>query len=214
MRKLHCNEVSKIPSVDLSSVGFYEPKPFNGGSNSFSVKVRVRSRGPENLFQSLYRSSSQSRANGLATTLISVSYFWDTHLLVTWLDCHYRKHMHQKNKVSIKAVCICLVLISIPLAACSSSAQQEKVTTTTIDPLILELQEQVETLESILNTTTVAPKPAKSIVEIRRGFSGNLKFDQHECREITVYSDGTALVNSTWWANTTKDWRGEKQYYC
>jgi hypothetical protein len=80
----------------------------------------------------------------------------------------------------------------------------------------LELQEKVETLESILNTTTttVAAKPAKSIVEIRRSYSGNLKFDQHECREIIVYSDGTAVVTSSWWANTTKDWKGDKQYYC
>ena len=89
-------------------------------------------------------------------------------------------------------------------------------TTTTIDPQILELQEKVETLESMLNTTTttVAAKPAKSIVEIRRWRTGNLKFDQHECRETVVYSDGTEVITSTWWANTTKDWAGAKQYNC
>jgi hypothetical protein len=116
--------------------------------------------------------------------------------------------MHKKSKVSLKAFCFCLVLLSTPLAACSSSAQQEKVTTTTIDPQILELQEKVETLESILNTTTTTAttKPAKTIVETRRWYSGITKFDQHECRESVVYSDGTEVVTSTWWAQSSKSY--------
>ena len=109
-----------------------------------------------------------------------------------------------KNRALLKAVCICLVLFSIPLAACASSAEQEeKVTTTTIDPQILELQEKVETLESILNTTTttIAAKPVKTIVRTYR-FSSNTRFDQHECREIAEYSDGTQVEISRWWAQS------------
>lgn len=116
--------------------------------------------------------------------------------------------MHQKNNASSKSVCICLVLFSLPLAACSSNAQQEKVTTTTIDPQILELQEKVETLESILDTTTTTTeaKPVKTIVETRRWYSGVTKFDQHECRETVVYSDRTEVETSRWWAQSSKSY--------
>jgi hypothetical protein len=116
--------------------------------------------------------------------------------------------MSQKNKVSLKTICSCLVLLSTTLAACSSTAQPEKVTTTIIDPQILELQEEVETLESILDTTTTTStaKPAKTIVETRRWYSGTTNFDQHECRETVVYSDGTEVETSRWWAQSSKNY--------
>jgi hypothetical protein len=122
--------------------------------------------------------------------------------------------MHKKSKVSLKAFCFCLVLLSTPLAACSSSAQPDEVTTTTIDPQILELQEKVETLESILNTTTTTAttKPAKTIVETRRWASGVTNGDQHECRETVEYSDGTQVETSRWWAKSAAS--GYPRYPC
>jgi hypothetical protein len=123
-----------------------------------------------------------------------------------------------KNKVTQLTICALMVLFSAPLAACSSSAQQEKITTTTIDPQILELQEKVKTLESTLATTTTSTttttKPSVYITDVMRFFSGYTKFDQHECREIFKYSDGTEFESPRRWVPTTKDWRGVKEYNC
>ena len=55
MRKLHCNEASKIPSVDLSPAGVYESWPRNAGADSFSHQVWMRQRGSEDLLQVIYR---------------------------------------------------------------------------------------------------------------------------------------------------------------
>ena len=76
------------------------------------------------------------------------------------------------------------------------------------------MQEEVENLESILNTTTTttATKPAKTIVETRRWASGTTNGDQHECRETVVYSDGTEVETSRWWAQSAAS--GYPKYPC
>ncbi len=106
------------------------------------------------------------------------------------------------------------------LTACGS-ASQEPSSSTTIDPTVEELQEKVESLEERLNatSTTVIPpsttqKPAPKIVDVRRFFSGYTKFDQHECREIFIYSDGTEFESPRRWVTTTKNSAGFKQYDC
>jgi hypothetical protein len=109
------------------------------------------------------------------------------------------------------------------LTGCSSSGQ-EPASPTTIDPKIEELQEKVDSLEEKLNTTTTAPppvstqKPAPKLVEVKRWFSGNTRGidpnEEHECREVFVYSDGTEVESPRRWVPTTKDWRGVDQRTC
>lgn len=86
MRKLQCNEDSKIPSVDLSSISINEPRPCIGGSYSFSVKVGVHTRSSEDLLQVVYRPSSQSRMDGIVASLILVWHFWDVRPLATLMS--------------------------------------------------------------------------------------------------------------------------------
>lgn len=65
-----------------------------------------------------------------------------------------------------------------------------------------------------LPTPTIARPSAPKIVDIRRFFSGSTKFEEHQCREIFEYSDGTQFESPSWWVITPVDWRGVKQYDC
>jgi hypothetical protein len=117
----------------------------------------------------------------------------------------------------------CGFTLLLCLTACSSSGQ-EPASPTTIDPKIEELQQKVNSLEEKLNATTTAPpplstqKPAPKLVEVRRWFSGNTKgiepYEEHECREVFKYSDGTEFESPRRWVPTTKDWRGVDQRKC
>ena len=102
-----------------------------------------------------------------------------------------------------------LSLIAVALlGSCSSSGT--KPSSTTIDPLIATLQQEVEELKNQVNattipttTTTTTTKAPPYIVEIRVFASGNVAFDQHECREIVEYSDGSWTENrARWWVKS------------
>lgn len=130
-------------------------------------------------------------------------------------------------------------VVALALAACSSPSDgpaNQSATTepaqTTIDPVIDELRAKIEALEAKLAatkpttpcamcgkkpsapTTTGAPKPAVKLVSVRRFFSGDTKFDEHECREIFEHSDGTTFESPRWWAITAIDRYGFKDIRC
>ena len=100
-----------------------------------------------------------------------------------------------------------LSLIAVALlGSCSSSVT--KPSSTTIDPQIADLQQQLEELKTQVNattipttTTTTTTKAPPYIVRTYR-FSSNNAFDQHECREMAEYSDGTTVEVSRWWAKS------------
>ena len=117
----------------------------------------------------------------------------------------------------------CALTLLLLLTACSSSGQKPA-SPTTIDPKIEELQLKVDSLEEKLNTTTTTPppvstqKPAPKIVEVKRWFGGNTRgiepYEEHQCREVFIYSDGTEVESPRRWVPTTKDWRGIDQHPC
>ena len=122
-----------------------------------------------------------------------------------------------------RSLSACGLTLLLLLTACSSSGQKPA-SPTTIDPTIEELQLKVDSLEEKLNTTTTTPppvgtqKPAPKIVEVKRWFGGVTKgiepYEEHQCREVFIYSDGTEVESPRRWVPTTKDWRGIDQHPC
>ena len=82
-------------------------------------------------------------------------------------------------------------------------------TTTTTTTTVVTLPEGFS-----LPTPTIARPSAPKIVNVRRFFSGYTKFEDHECREIFEYSDGTEFESPRRWVRTTEDWAGNKRYDC
>jgi hypothetical protein len=122
-----------------------------------------------------------------------------------------------------RSLAACGLTLLLLLTACSASGQKPA-TPTTIDPKIEELQQKVDSLEEKLNTITAAPqpastqKPAPKIVEVKRWFGGNTRgiepYEEHQCREVFIYSDGTEVESPRRWVPTTKDYRGIDQFNC
>ena len=76
---------------------------------------------------------------------------------------------------------------------------------TTIDPIIVELQKEVDELQKQVNSTTTsteAPKPARvktgsSSYNIgNRGFAPNVEYG---CRDYDSYSDDTIEITREYW---------------
>ena len=109
----------------------------------------------------------------------------------------------------------------VVLVGCASSSHQtpeDKVSVTTVDPALQDLQDKVDELEARLNSTTLAPsttfppKPTQKpyITRTSRFPSGYSKFVvgssdmAYECRIIDYYSDGTSVEGSRYWVTVEK----------
>ncbi len=96
------------------------------------------------------------------------------------------------------------ITVSVALAAvslsCSSSSNQNS--STTIDPIIVEMQKKVEELQKQVNSTTEAPKPTRvktgsnSYNIGKRGFGSNVEYG---CRDYDSYSDDTIEITREYW---------------
>lgn len=82
-------------------------------------------------------------------------------------------------------------------------------TTTTTTTTVVTLPEGFS-----IPTPTIARPSAPKIVNVRRFFSGNTRFEDHECREIFEYSDGTEFESPRRWVRTTVNSAGFKRYDC
>jgi hypothetical protein len=113
-----------------------------------------------------------------------------------------------------------LVFIFFTLISCSSSGNNYS--STTVDPVIQDLQDKVDELESKINATTLpppttqAPTPTQApyIARTDRFPSGSSRFvtgtkplmSEYECRIIDYYSDGTSVEGSRYWVKV-EQWR-------
>lgn len=92
--------------------------------------------------------------------------------------------------------------------SCSSGSTQTP--TTTLDPIVVELQKKVDELQKQVNSTTTssttatteAPKPARVKTDSssynigKRGFGSNVEYG---CRDYDNYSDGTFEITREYW---------------
>ena len=105
-----------------------------------------------------------------------------------------------------------LSLIAVALlSSCSSSGTTPS--STTIDPQIANLQQQLEDLKTQVNattipatTTTTTTKAPPYITRQYRWHTGTTAFDEHECRESADYSDGTRVDITTWWVKSNESY--------
>jgi opacity protein-like surface antigen len=108
----------------------------------------------------------------------------------------------------VKSFTAVSVGIAAVLLGCSANSSQPS--STTVDPIVAELQKKVDELQEQVNsttpssstTTTEAPKPARVKTDSgsynigKRGFGSNVEYG---CRDYDNYSDGTVEITREYW---------------